>query len=332
VTEPRDIVVVGGSAGAIESLSTLVSHLPAELDAAIFVTVHTLPVADSLLPKILNRHGPLPATVAVDGAAIICGRLYVAPPNLHLLVEPGRVKLSGGPKENGHRPAIDPLFCSAARAYHDRVIGVILSGTLDDGSVGLRVIRHEGGTAIVQEPGEALFPQMPQNAIAIAHAQHVAPVAEIARLIATHAGRSDRAAAQGGLMSPELASFNGEHDAAGARDTPGIPSGIACPECHGVLWAATDDASPGFRCRIGHTYAAESLLDAHSAHLEASLWAGVRALEEQASLAKHMASRAERRGDQHGAARFSDRAGAAHQHAARMEAMLLAWTARSAAS
>jgi len=315
VTEPRDVVVIGGSAGAIESLSALVSHLPAQVDAAIFVTIHTLPVADGLLPKILSRHGPLGAAVAVEGEPILCGRVYVAPPDLHLLIEPGRVMLSGGPKENGHRPAIDALFCSAARSYQDRVIGVVLSGTLDDGSVGLRVIREHGGTAIVQDPEEALFPQMPRNAIEIGHPQHVASVADIARLIVSHTG----------------ATSNGEQGIVGAGDAPGIPSGIACPECHGVLWGASDDESPEFRCRIGHSYSAETLLEAHASHLEASLWAGVRALQEQASLAKHMAGRAERRSDPQGAARYTDRARAAGEHAARMETLLLAWTARSAA-
>ena len=314
MAEPRDIVVIGGSAGAIESLSALVSHLPGDLDSAIFVTIHTLPVADGLLPKILTRHGRLRSAVAVDGEPILCGRVYVAPPDLHLLVEPGRVGLNGGPKENGHRPAIDPLFCSAARSYQDGVIGVILSGTLDDGSVGLRVIREHGGTAIVQDPDEAQFPQMPRNAIEIGHPQHVASAADIARLIVTHTE----------------ATSNVEQAMPGAREAPGLPSGIACPECHGVLWGATDDASPEFRCRTGHTYAAESLLEAHASHLAASLWAGVRALREQASLAKHMASRAEKRGDQPGAARYSDRARAAGEHAARMETMLLAWTASSA--
>jgi two-component system chemotaxis response regulator CheB len=218
VAEPRDIVVIGGSAGAIESLVALVAHFPAELDAAVFVAIHTFPMGESLLPKILTRRGTLTASVARDGEPIVCGRVYVAPPDLHLLIEVGRIALSGGPKENGHRPAIDPLFCSAARAYHDRVIGVILSGTLDDGSLGLRVIRDEGGSAIVQNPEEALFPQMPRNAIELAHPQHVATVAEIARLIATHAGKSS------------MATSNGEHDVAGARDAPGIPSGIASSE------------------------------------------------------------------------------------------------------
>ena len=219
MTEPRDVVVIGGSAGAIESLRALVSHLPAQLDAAIFVTIHTLPIADGLLPKILSRHGPLGAAVAVEGEPILCGRVYVAPPDLHLLIEPGRVMLSGGPKENGHRPAIDALFCSAARSYQERVIGVVLSGTLDDGSMGLRVIRQHGGTAIVQDPEEALFPQMPRNAIEIGHPHHVAPVVDIARLIVTHTG----------------ATPTGEQGTAGARHARGIPSGIACPECHGVL-------------------------------------------------------------------------------------------------
>jgi len=315
VTEPRDVVAIGGSAGAIESLSALVSHLPAQVDAAIFVTIHTLPIADGLLPKILSRHGAQGAAVAVDGEPILCGRVYVAPPDLHLLIEPGRIRLSAGPKENGHRPAIDPLFCSAARSYEDRVIGVVLSGTLDDGSVGLRVIRQHGGTAIVQDPKEALFAQMPRNAIEIGHPQHVAPVADIARLIVTHTEATSK----------------GEQGIVGAADAPGISSGIACPECHGVLWGATDDESPEFRCRIGHTFTAESLLEAHASHLEASLWAGVRALQEQASLGKHMAGRAQRRGDPQGAARYADRARAAGEHAARMETLLLAWTARSAA-
>ena len=219
VIASRDVVVIGGSAGAIESLSALVSHLPAELDAAIFVTIHTLPNADGLLPKILSRHGALGAAVAVEGEPILCGRVYVAPPDLHLVVEPGRVMLSGGPKENRHRPSIDALFCSAARSYQDRVIGVVLSGALDDGSVGLRVIREHGGSAIVQDPAEALFPQMPRNAIEIGHPQHVASVADIARLIVTHTG----------------ATSIGEQGTAGGRHAQGIPSGIACPECQGVL-------------------------------------------------------------------------------------------------
>ena len=205
--EPRDIIVIGGSAGAIESLSELVSQLPAQLDAAIFVVIHTYPLGDSFLPAILTRRGPLTAAVATDGEPIVCDRIYVAPPDRHLLVERGRVRLSRGPKEGGHRPAIDPLFRSAASAYQQRVIGVILSGTLDDGSRGLRFIRRQGGTAIVQDPREALFPQMPENAIWSARPQHVAPLAEVARLIASHGrkpGTGEPSVAVGAEGAPEL--------------------------------------------------------------------------------------------------------------------------------
>jgi len=326
VTEPRDIVVIGGSAGAIESLGKLVSLLPAQLDAAIFVVIHTYPLGDSLLPAILTRRGSLTAAVASDGEPIVCDRIYVAPPDRHLMLEQGRVTLSSGPKEEGHRPAIDPLFRSAATAYRERVIGVILSGTLDDGSTGLRLIRRQGGTAIVQEPKEALFPQMPENAIWSAKPQHVAPVAEIARLIASHTGKPGEAS----IATSDGTSRNGGEVVVGAGDAPGTPTGIACPECHGVLWAATDEAAPDFRCRVGHAYSDETLLESHASSLEASLWAGVRALEEQASLAERLATKAEKRGDRISALRFRDRAGRAGEHAARMEGILQARLAKSA--
>ncbi len=329
MTEPRDIVVIGGSAGAIESLGKLVSLLPAQLDAAIFVVIHTYPLGDSLLPAILTRRGSLTAAAASDGEPIVCDRIYVAPPDCHLMLDQGRVTLSSGPKEEGHRPAIDPLFRSAATAYRERVIGVILSGTLDDGSTGLRLIRRQGGTAIVQEPKEALFPQMPENAIWSAKPQHVAPVAEIARLIASHAGKPGDGG-EASIATGDGTSRNGGEVAVGAGDAPGTPTGIACPECHGVLWAATDDAAPDFRCRVGHAYSDETLLESHASSLEASLWAGVRALEEQASLAARLATKAEKRGDRISALRFRDRAGRAGEHAARMEGILQARLAKSA--
>ena len=307
MAEPRDIVVIGGSAGAIEALTQLVVGLPAQLDAAIFVVVHTIPVAESRLPEILSRRGPMRATIASDGEPIVCDRIYVAPPNAHLLIEPGRVRLSMGPREGGHRPAIDPLFRTAANAYGSRVVGVILSGMMDDGSAGLREIRRHGGSAMVQDPKGALFPQMPRNAIEIATPQHVAPVGEIARLIASHAASEP----------------NGDQTVVGAGDAPGTPSGIACPECHGVLWSGPDKV-PEFSCRIGHAYSLEALVEAHSISLEAALWAGVRALREQASLANHIARRAERRGDRRVAARFETRAGTADEHAGRLETILLA--------
>ena len=325
MTELRDIVVVGGSAGAVEALTALVSRLPAELDAAIFVVVHTYPISDSFLPAILSRRGRLRAEVAADGEAIQCNRIYLAARDSHLLIEPGRVRLSHGPKESGHRPAIDPLFRSAARAYGERVIGVILSGMLDDGSSGLRMIRRHGGSAMVQDPREALFPQMPQNAIEASNPQHVGPVAEIARLIATHAGRP----VKGGEIEKAMVIHDGDSPV-GADDTPGTPTGIACPECHGVLWAADDEESPEFSCRVGHAYSPESLLGAHAGSVEAALWAAVRSLQEQASLVSHLARKADRRGDALTAARLQERGQTADKHAATIEALLATQTEKPA--
>src|SRR6267143_32955 len=322
MAEPRDIVVIGGSAGAIEALTSLVAGLPAELDAAIFVVVHTIPVGESRLPEILSRRGPMPATVASDGEPIVCGRIYVAPADAHTLIEPGRVRLSMGPRESGHRPAIDQLFRTAANTYGSRVVGVVLSGMLDDGSAGLREIRRQGGSTIVQDPKQAMFPQMPQNAIEVATPHHVAPVGEIAQLIVSHARRSEHGGERQTAMTPNVEA-NGDQGVVGARDAPGIPSGIACPECHGVLWTGPDKV-PEFACRVGHAYSLEALVDAHSVSLEAALWAGLRALREQASLATHIARRAERRGDRRVAARFETRAGTADEHAGKLETMLLA--------
>jgi len=269
-----------------------------------------------------EAQAPPPAAEDYVKAIVSAAHANGLDPAGRLLIEPGRIKLSGGPKESGHRPAIDPLFRSAARAYGERVLGVILSGTLDDGSVGLRMIRRHGGSAIVQDPREALFRQMPENAIATASPQHVAPVTELADLIRTHARRPTEGGENREAMAEDV-SLNGGPQPIGAADVPGTPTGIACPECHGVMWTAQDDESPEYHCRVGHAYAAEALLAAHSQSVEAALWAGVRALQEQASLTKHMAIRAERRGDRLSAQRLHRRGQAADAHAGRIEGILL---------
>src|SRR5436190_7735727 len=183
VTAQRDIVVMGASAGGVETLAELVSGLPEEFPAAIFVVLHLLPTAHSVLPEILDRSGTLPAAAAVDDEDIDRGRIYVAPPDRHLLLGPGRVSLTRGPRENGHRPAVDPLFRSAARAYRQRVIAVVLSGSLDDGTAGLRLVKRMGGTTVAQDPDDALYPSMPASAIANNSVDCVAPLAEMAGLL-----------------------------------------------------------------------------------------------------------------------------------------------------
>src|ERR1044071_8567923 len=160
-----DILTIGASAGGVEALRVLVSLLPTELPAALFVVLHIPQDAPSLLPALLQRAGSLPARHPADNTPIENGRIYVAPPNRHMLLEPGRVRLVHGPKENRHRPAIDPLFRSAAKAYGPRVVGVILTGALDDGTQGLEVVKKCGGVTIVQNPEEAIVPSMPLSAL-----------------------------------------------------------------------------------------------------------------------------------------------------------------------
>ena len=176
----HDIIVVGASAGGVEALTSLVRDLPPDLPAAVFVVLHFPPHATSMLPAILNRAGTLPAHHAEDGEAIAHGHIYVAPPDRHLLVEQGVVRVVADPRENGHRPAIDPLFRSAARAHGRRVAGVVLSGTLDDGTAGLQAVKTGGGVAIAQDPTEALYPGMPLSAVENVAVDRVLPVAAIA--------------------------------------------------------------------------------------------------------------------------------------------------------
>jgi two-component system chemotaxis response regulator CheB len=179
----RDIVVIGASAGGVEALQRLTEGLPAQLPAAVFITVHFPEHGNSVLPRILGRHSRLPVAHAADRDSIVPGRIYVAPPDFHLLLTRRGVRLAQGPKENSNRPAIDPMFRSAALAFGPRVIGVVLTGNLDDGTSGLRAIKRAGGVALAQEPSEAAFPSMPSSAIQHASVDRVAPVRELADVI-----------------------------------------------------------------------------------------------------------------------------------------------------
>jgi len=177
----HDIIVVGASAGGVDALTQLVRGLPADLPAAVFVVVHVPAHGPSVLPRILSRSGPLPATHPQDGQAIRTGRIYVAPPDYHLLVKNGYVRLTRGPRENKHRPSVDSLFRTAARTYGPRVVGVVLSGVLDDGTAGLAAIKLAGGIAAVQHPDDALYPGMPQSALNNVAVDHALPAANCRR-------------------------------------------------------------------------------------------------------------------------------------------------------
>ncbi|MBV9282741.1 MAG: chemotaxis protein CheB [Chloroflexi bacterium] len=300
----RDIIVVGASAGGVEALSSLVAGFPPSLKAAVLVVLHLPPTATSHLPVILNRAGPLPALSAVDGQAIVYGRIYVAPPDYHLLLRPGHIRLTRGPRENGHRPAVDSLFRSAARVYDSRAVGVVLSGTLDDGAVGLLALKMRGGVAVVQRPDDALFSGMPASALEAVEADHVLPVSEIGPLLAElsrdEAGEKGARTMQG-ETGGERVEMRGV-----LEESNGPPSAFTCPECHGTLFEAPEGEPSHYRCRVGHTYSPNSLLQAESEALEAALWAALRALQERTDLAKRMAVRAEERGHLQLAARLAD--------------------------
>ena len=179
----HDVIAVGASAGGVEALIDLVRDLPEDLPAAIFVVLHVAATETSALPRILARHSPLPVKHAVDGEPIVLGQIYVAPPDRHLLVHEDHVRVVRGPRENNHRPAVDPLFRSAALAYGPRVVGVVLSGSLDDGAAGLQAISLAGGIGIVQDPEDALYRGMPENAIAADEPDYVVPLDEVADIL-----------------------------------------------------------------------------------------------------------------------------------------------------
>jgi two-component system, chemotaxis family, protein-glutamate methylesterase/glutaminase len=313
----RDIVVVGASAGGVEALMELVRGLPSDFPAALFVVLHLPAQSSSNLPRILSRAGSLEASHALDLEPIRRGRVYVAPPDRHLLLEPGFVRVVRAPKENGHRPAIDPLFRSAARAYCSRVIGVVLTGGGNDGSTGLLAIKREGGLAVVQDPEDALTPSMPRAACELVDVDHCLPLQSIPgallRLLMGPPAMHERHREEGRFTMPEKLEVEARHpndDAArrAADYTLRESSGYSCPECGGRLWEFDEENVLRFRCRVGHGYTAESLVAEKTNALEAALWAAVNALEESVELSTRLATRARDRGHDLSALRFSERA------------------------
>lgn len=293
----QDIVVVGASAGGVEALIDMAQSLPADLPAAVFVVLHIPPDGERVLHKILGRAGPLSAVAAEDEMPIEHGRIYVAPPDHHLLVENGNVHLSNGPRENRHRPAIDPLFRSAARAYGPRVIGVVLSGTLDDGTLGLAAVKMRSGTAVIQS--DPLFSSMPESARGRVEIDYAVPASEIGPLLSKLTRVPLERQGERVMSVP---------NAAEPLQGGGKPSAFSCPDCHGVLWEIEDGELVHYRCRVGHIYGIDSLSTAQTEMLEGALWTALRALEEKQGLAERLATRAEERGQVDVAKRFRDQA------------------------
>lgn len=305
----RDVVVMAASAGGIEALQEVLGGLPEELPAAVLIVLHMPATGGRSLSRILGRSTQMTVVSATDGEPLRPGRVYVCVGDRHLLVGDGHVQVRRGPRENGHRPAADPLFRSAAGYYGRRAIGVILSGTLSDGTAGLGALRRQGGVAIVQDPADALYDGMPSSALEYVGADYVAAAADIGPLIARLVDEDpgddarDRDESMDDELRREVALMEGD-DRVVEREHPGTPSPWPCPDCHGVLWEIDDGSILRFRCRVGHAWSAESLLHEQGEGVEAALWMALRALEDRLALSETLAARAEGGGRKLSAQRF----------------------------
>jgi two-component system, chemotaxis family, protein-glutamate methylesterase/glutaminase len=294
----REVVVIGASAGGVEALTKVIRTLPLELPAAVFVVLHLAPGGYSVLASILDRAGPMPASAAQDGEKFERGHIYVCPPDVHMLVVDGEINLTRGPRENGHRPAIDPLLRSVARAFGARAIGVILSGTLDDGTAGLAFLKARGGGAIVQDPDDALYSGMPASAIAHVDVDRVVPAGGVADAICALIDEP----------IPLMGAVGGTDDPISDPNEPdlvtmlpdetlikehGMATNLTCPECGGVLNLYENGSLMRFGCQVGHTYSPDSLFNGQAQSVESAMWAAIRTLEERADLLRRMARRSQ---------------------------------------
>jgi two-component system chemotaxis response regulator CheB len=291
-TPAGQVIAIGASAGGVDVLRTLLRDLPEDFPAPVLIVLHLLATGNSVLPRIIGRDCPLPVAFAEHGQSLDGGRVYVAPPDHHLEVSAGGVVvLSHGPRENGTRPAIDALLRSAARSYGARAVGVVLSGNLDDGSAGLTELVKAGGIAIVQDPADAAYPDMPRNAIEHATPQHVLPLRDIPAMLIDLAD----ARAEGADIVPEMVAGD---DVRPARNSEW---GMSCPDCNGVLHQVGTRPLQ-FRCRVGHFWTQDSLMDERDVQIENALWIAVRSLEEKKELLERMAKQRESSGHRHSAA------------------------------
>lgn len=288
----HDLHCIGASAGGVEALQQLLAGLPRDLPATVCIVLHTAPASLGMLPSVLQRACVLPVVSPQDRQPFARGCVYVAPPDQHLLVMGDRIRVVRGPKENRHRPAIDPLFRSAAWSFGPRVVGIVLTGMLDDGTAGLWAIKMCGGVSVVQDPAEALYAEMPLNAIRNVEIDHRLPVNQIAPLLTELAHRPIRPLpppdrADRLRVESEFAMLDRE-----SRDMnllEGKPTTFTCPSCHGSLWELTEGGLLRFRCHTGHAFGTESLQAAQADALEEALYAALRALEEKAFVSRRLA-------------------------------------------
>jgi two-component system chemotaxis response regulator CheB len=294
----RDIIVIGASAGGIDAFKKLVRGLPEHFSASIFIVWHTAPNLTSFLPRLLDRETAVPVVEPFDGERIVPGTIYVAIPDHHLLIEDGLLRVTKGPKENRFRPAVDPLFRSAAEAYGPRVIGVIMSGGLDDGTAGLWTVKSRGGIAVVQDPVDAEFPSMPISALREVQVDYTLPATKMGELLVRLTNEeigqvSEVGADEKRKTSIEVKIAAGENPLELGIMELGEPSPITCPDCNGTLLKLKDGRVLRFRCHTGHAYSADTLLSAISEQMEKALWNAIRVGDESLMLLDYTAKELE---------------------------------------
>lgn len=337
----RDVVVVGTSAGGVQALQTLLSALPADLPAAVFIVLHVPEGVESRLPTVLARVSALPVDSAREGDEVRHGRVLVAPSGSHLLLRHNTAQVRRGPKENGVRPSVDVLFRSAALTYGPRVISVVLTGLLDDGAVGSREVLRRGGLAFAQDPASAEYPSMPRNALAAAPGAQALALPELAaqigRVVAQSAGRLGQGTVERDLsdeadvaLAQEMTLSAAEPVGAPAK-LAGEPSMYNCPDCSGVLQCAGNvTGTERRRCRVGHGWSAMALVETKAAQVESALWAAVHLLEERALLCGRLADQAAVAGRQRGADQLRGRADEAATQVELLRSMVLPTTPAAA--
>jgi two-component system, chemotaxis family, protein-glutamate methylesterase/glutaminase len=319
----RDVIVIGASAGGVQALQSLVSQLPPELPASVLVVLHLMAAGTSVLDSILGRAGPLPATQPQDGERLERGHIYCAPPDFHMLLRGPNIHLSAGPRENGHRPAIDPLFRSAARAYGPRAIGVVLTGTLDDGTDGLRLIKERGGATVVQDPDDAAYRDMPESALRFVGPDRVVPLDEMGATLFELIDAPIDPPPPNGVEDPRSQPIDLVEVELGREEPDGDPTLLTCPDCGGVMSERDEGGLVRFACQVGHAYSPKSFEEEQGEALESALWTAIRSLEERADLLRRMARRADRGGSGPTVGRLEHKADVAAGHAIEIRNTLL---------
>ena len=282
----HDIVVIGTAAGGLEALDTLIAQLPTDLPASIFIVQHMAPenTGEALLHR-LGRHRAFDCQLAKDGESYKRGRIYLAPPNNHLLVKKTKLLVTKGARENRNRPGIDPLFRSAAVSHTSRVIGVILTGMLDDGTAGLIAIQKCGGITVVQDPKDAAYPGMPESALNNLKVDHCVPISGMGSLLETltheRPGKSKPIPKD---IRTEAAIAEKVLSDVAAVDSLGRQVPYNCPECGGVLWEMNSPNVPRYRCHTGHSFTLPALLESQGEKIEETLWISLRMFEERKNL------------------------------------------------